>query len=75
VTILLALLVFVAAAFVWMKLVGAIGIWWTLRHPPALRPGTDTYFITSSRGFWVALILPLLLFALWLWRWIVSRTA
>jgi hypothetical protein len=72
--ILLALVVFVAAAFAWLKVVGAIGIWWSLRHPPVLPPGTDTYFITSSRVFWLAVILPLFPFAILFWRRVVSRT-
>ena len=70
-----ALLVLVVAAVVWMRIVATVGIWWTLRHPPALPPGTDTYFITSNRIFWLAVGLPLVLLAIWIWRHVVSRTA
>lgn len=73
--ILVSLLVFVAAALAWAWLVGTIGIWWTLRHPPAPVPGTDTYFIVSSPIYRLAVILPLILFSVWYWRRIVSRAA
>ncbi len=73
--ILVALVIFVAAALAWIWLVAAIGIWWTLRHPSELASGTDTYFITSSWGFRIAAILPLLLFSGWYWRRVVGRAA
>ena len=73
--VLLAFVLFVAGAFAWLKVVGSIGIWWTLRHPPAVPLGTDTYFIVSSWVFWLAVSLPLFLFAIWFWRRVVSRTA
>ena len=74
-SILLALVVFAAAGLAWLKLVGAIGIWWMLRHPHRLESGPDTYFITSSWIFRLAVILPLMLFAAWYWRRFVSRAA
>jgi len=52
-----------------------VGIWWMSRRPSALVPGTDTFFITSSWVFRLAVILPLVLFSAWYWRRIFSRTA
>src|SRR5438309_5360830 len=57
-----SLLIFVAVALAWLWLVGAVGIWWTLRHPPAPAAGTDTYFIMSSWVFRLAVIHPLISF-------------
>jgi len=72
--LLVASLTFAAAVLAWIWIVGAIGIWWTLRHPPAPVPGTDTYFMTSSRIHRLAVVLPLILFSAWYWRRI-SRAA
>jgi hypothetical protein len=65
---LVSLLIFVAAVVAWLWLVSAIGIWWTLRHPPAPVSGTDTYFMISSWVYRLAVILPLALFSAWYWR-------
>ena len=69
-----ALLVLVAVAFAWLKVVAMIDIWWLLRHPSAIPSETETYFITSNRLFWLAVILPVCLFAFWLWRRVFGRT-
>ena len=73
--ILVALLMLVAVVLAWAWLVSAIGIWWTLRNPPAPVPGTDTYFITSSWVYRLAVILPLVLFSAWYWRRVLGRAA
>jgi len=73
--ILLALVVFVVAALAWMRLVGVIAMWWMLRHQPRLERGTDTYFIAGSWVFRLAMILPLMLFAIWYWSRFVRRVA
>jgi len=70
-----SLLIFVAAALAWVWLASAIGIWWTLRHPPAAVPATDTYFLTSSWLYRLILIVPFALFSAWYWRRGVSRAA
>ena len=72
--ILVSLLIFIAATLAWIWLVSAIGIWWTLRHPPAHNPGTDTYFITGSWLYRVTVLVPLLLFAAWYWRRVSRAT-
>jgi hypothetical protein len=74
-SILVALVVFAAAGLAWPRLVGAIGIWWTSRHPPRPALDTDTYFIISSSIFRLARILPLMFFAAWYWRRFVSHAA
>lgn len=71
--ILVALVVFVAAVIAWIWLVDGVGIWWTLRHPPAPVPGTDTYFLMSSRVVWLTVLMPLVLFSIWFWRRVLSR--
>jgi hypothetical protein len=71
--ILVALLILVAIVLAWVWLISAIGIWWMLRRPPAPIPGTDTYFITSSWVYRLAVILPLVLFTAWYWRRVFSR--
>ena len=65
---LVASLVFFATALAWLWLVSAFGLWWTLRHPPANVPGTDTYFITSSWIWRLSVLVPLVFFAAWYWR-------
>ena len=73
--ILLSSLILVAVALAWAWLVAVVGIWWLSRQPPQLAPGTDTYFITSSWFFRLAVIVPLVLFSAWFWRRIFSRAA
>jgi hypothetical protein len=65
---LVSLLIFVAAALAWVWLVSAIGIWWTLRHPPAPVAGTDTYFLTTSWLYRIFVVVPFALFSAWYWR-------
>jgi hypothetical protein len=65
---LVASLVFFATALAWLWVVSAVGMWWTLRHPPANVVGTDTYFITSSWLWRLAVLLPLVFFSAWYWR-------
>jgi hypothetical protein len=65
---LVASLIFFAAALSWLWLVSAFGIWWIMRYPPAPSAGTDTYFITNSWIWRLAVILPLLFFSGWYWR-------
>jgi hypothetical protein len=65
---LVSLLVFVAAMIAWGWLVSAIGIWWTVRHPPAPVPGSDTYSIMSNWVFRLILLVPFALFSAWYWR-------
>ena len=62
-----SLFLFVAAAVAWVSAVTAIGIWWTSNHPP-IGTTTDTYFITSSWVYRLALLIPLLLVAMSCWR-------
>jgi len=73
--ILVSSFILVAVALAWVWLVGRVGIWWLSRHPPKLIPGSDTYFMTSSWFFRLAVIVPLVLFSAWFWRRIFSRAA
>ena len=73
--VLAALLVFIAVVFVWIWLVGAVSIWWTMHNTPAAPPGSDTYFFASSRFFRVFVFVPLLIFSVWYWRRVVRRAA
>jgi hypothetical protein len=68
------MLIFIAATLAWVWLVSAIGIWWTLRNPPAPVSGLDTYFIASSWLYRFTVLVPLVLFTAWYWRR-VSRAA
>ena len=70
-----ALLIFAAATYAWLWLVGGIGIWWITRHPEAVPAGTDTYFITSSGIFRFAAFVPVIVFAAWYWHRFVTRAA
>jgi hypothetical protein len=63
-----SLLMFIAGALMWVSVVTAIDIWWTVHHPPALPPGSDTYFVTGSWVYRLTIFVPLLVFAAWCWR-------
>lgn len=65
---LVAALIFVAAALSWLWLVSALGILWMLGHLPVPASGADTYFITASWIWRLAVILPLVFFSAWYWR-------
>ena len=70
-----SLLVFVAAVFAWIWIVGIVAIWWTMQHTPVVPAGSDTYFIASSRFVRVFIALPLLIFSVWYWRRVIRRAA
>ena len=71
--ILLSALGFIIGVVAWIWLVGAIGLWWVARNP-SLTAGADTYFIMSNRVVRWAIVFPLILFSIWFWRRVFSRT-